>query len=77
MNLYLGNLTEINKMVAGMSKQELLKKLDQREGMLQLCGLHLPVVGALGLHKDKSQGVRKSPFFFQPGREVPRIIEFR
>ena len=65
---------DFNEMIAGMTEQELATKLKQREGILQLCAIFLPVVGAFILQQDSNP---VSPCFHQPGRETPRLSEFR
>lgn len=74
MTLYLGNLTDFNNMISGMTKEELDKKLQQREGIVQLCAIFLPIVGA---RWHFSENCPRLPIFLQHGHRIPRFPEYR
>ena len=61
-------------MLEKMSKEEIMMKLQQREGILQYCAIFLPVLGASMLNKHE---YNPHQYFLQTGTKHVRTIESR
>jgi len=78
MNLFLGNYTAVNRMIAAMSDQERNQHLKKREGMSKLSAIFLPITGARCLQAENwpGNGQARPKTFPQPGHEK-LSIEYR
>ena len=74
MTIFLGNYSDFSIMLSALSVDEQKNKFQQREGLVQLCAIFLPIIGAKFFHQ---KGNPAHPSFPQKGIKTPREVEYR